>query len=183
MIIGGGPADDITSASGITEIVQLDQPNPAYQLAMPLSLPRIHLNAVLLPDRTVLVSGGAIIHEERGVPPIARLQSEIYDPATDTWRPGAVAASSACTTPLPCSPDGRVVTQTATRRHTGDKAPWQPPRPNEECIIEDIQTAVPVCQPANAIGAVATSGTTAERSTSHRPRRPRSCGPSSSAAA
>ncbi len=29
MIIGGGPADDRTSATGMTGVVQLDQPNPA----------------------------------------------------------------------------------------------------------------------------------------------------------
>ena len=46
----------------------------------------MHLNAVLLPDRTVFVSGGALAREDREV---ARLQSEIYDPATDTWRIGA----------------------------------------------------------------------------------------------
>jgi hypothetical protein len=58
MIIGGGPVDDVTSATGLTETVDLLEANPAFQLSMPLSLPRMHLNAVLLPDRTVFVSGG-----------------------------------------------------------------------------------------------------------------------------
>jgi hypothetical protein len=137
MIIGGGPADDRTSATGITEVVDLLQPNPAYQLAMPLSLPRIHLNAVLLPDRTVFVSGGAIIHEEAGVPSIARLQSEIYDPAAGTWRPGAVASVIRMYHSVALlMPDGRVVTTSGNPPPYGQRAPWQPPQPNEEMRIE-----------------------------------------------
>lgn len=92
MVIGGGPVDDVTSATGSTERVRLAGGDPAFRLSMPLSLPRMHLNAVLLPDRTVFVSGGAINHEEKDVPPIARLQSEIYDPVADEWRPGAAAS-------------------------------------------------------------------------------------------
>ena len=42
----------------------------------------------MLPDRTVFVSGGALAREDREV---ARLKSEIYDPATDSWRIGAAA--------------------------------------------------------------------------------------------
>jgi Domain of unknown function (DUF1929) len=137
MIVGGGPPDDRTSATGIAEVVDLNQPNPAYRLAMPLSLPRIHLNAVLLPDRTVFVSGGAIIHEEQGVPPIARLQSEIYDPATDTWRPGAVAGVVRMYHSVALlMPDGRVMTTSGNPPPYGNKVPWQPPEQNEEMRIE-----------------------------------------------
>jgi hypothetical protein len=137
MIIGGGPADDRTSATGITEVVALDEPNPTYQLAMPLSLPRIHLNAVLLPDRSVFVSGGAIIHEETGVAPIARLQSEIYDPTSDTWKPGAVASVIRMYHSVALlMPDGRVLTASGNPPPYGQRAPWQPPQPNEELRIE-----------------------------------------------
>jgi hypothetical protein len=137
MIVGGGPPDDRTSATGTAEVVDLTQPNPAYQLAMPLSLPRIHLNAVLLPDRTVFVSGGAIIHEETGVASIPRLQSEIYDPATDTWKPGAVASVVRMYHSVALlMPDGRVMTTSGNPPPYGDLVPWQPPQPNEEMQIE-----------------------------------------------
>ena len=137
MIVGGGPPDDRTSATGIAEVIDLKQPNPAYQLAMPLSLPRIHLNAVLLPDRTVFVSGGAIIHEETGQPPIARLQSEIYDPATDTWIPGAVASVVRMYHSVALlMPDGQVMTTSGNPPPYGNQAPWQPPQRNEEMRIE-----------------------------------------------
>jgi hypothetical protein len=137
MIVGGGPADDRTSATGITEIVQLNRPDPAYQLAMPMSLPRIHLNAVILPDRTVFVSGGAIIHEETGVAPVARLQSEIYDPASGTWRPGAVASVVRMYHSVALlMPDGRVVTASGNPPPYGQAPQWQPPQANEELQIE-----------------------------------------------
>jgi hypothetical protein len=137
MIIGGGPVNDVTSASGSTELVVLDQPDPAYQSSMPLSLPRMHLNAVLLPDRTVFVSGGAIKHEQKDVPPIARLQSEIYDPDTDTWRPGAVASVVRMYHSVALLlASGKVVTASGNPPPGGDKAPWQPPQANEEMRIE-----------------------------------------------
>ena len=87
MILGGGPAD-ASNATGNTAIVDLTAPGPAYAPAAPMSLPRMHLNAVLLPDHTVFASGGTLSREDRTV---ARLQSEIYDPATNTWRIGATA--------------------------------------------------------------------------------------------
>jgi hypothetical protein len=157
MVIGGGPVDDQTSATGITEIVQLDQANPAYQLAMPLSLPRIHLNAVLLPDRTVFVSGGAIIHEKAGVPPIARLQCEIYDPATGTWRPGAVASVIRMYHSVALlMPDGQVVTTSGNPPPYGQRAPWQPPQPNEELRIEMYKPPYWFAAARPPIGPVAT---------------------------
>jgi hypothetical protein len=137
MIVGGGPPDDRTSATGSVEVVDLTRPDPAYAPAMPLSLPRIHLNAVLLPDRTVFVSGGAIIHEEGGVPPIARLQGEIYDPASDTWRPAAAASVVRMYHSVALlMPDGRVMTTSGNPPPYGQHAALQPPQPNEEMRIE-----------------------------------------------
>jgi hypothetical protein len=157
MIVGGGPPDDRTSATGVVEVVDLKQPNPAYQLAMPLSLPRIHLNAVLLPDRTVFVSGGAIIHEETGQPPIARLQSEIYDPATDTWRPGAVASVVRMYHSVALlMPDGQVMTTSGNPPPYGNQAQWQPPQKNEEMRIEMYAPPYAFAGARPTIGAVAT---------------------------
>jgi hypothetical protein len=137
MVIGGGPADDATSATGATEIADLTQPVPAFAASMPLSLPRIHLNAVLLPDRTVFVSGGAIIHEESGVEPVARLQAEIYDPAENTWHPAASASVVRMYHSVALlMPDGSVMTASGNPPPYGQRAPWQPPQPNEELTIE-----------------------------------------------
>ena len=88
MIIGGGPAGkpNKTDAIDNADIVDLKDPNPHFVPAAPLNFPRLHLNAVLLPDRTVFVTGGSLKQESQ---PFARLQPEIYDPATDTWTPMA----------------------------------------------------------------------------------------------
>jgi hypothetical protein len=156
MIVGGGPPDMRTGATGTAEVVNLTQPNPEYAMAMPLSLPRIHLNAVLLPDRTVFVSGGAIIHEATGVAPIARLQSEIYDPATDTWAPGAAASVVRMYHSVALlMPDGRVMTTSGNPPPYGQRAPWQPPQPNEEMRIEMYSPPYMFAGPRPVIGQVA----------------------------
>jgi hypothetical protein len=90
MIMGGGPAGkpNKTDAIDNVDIVDLKQPHPNFVAAAPLNFPRLHLNAVLLPDRTVFVTGGSLKQEDT---PLARLQPEIYDPATDTWTPMAAS--------------------------------------------------------------------------------------------
>ena len=178
MIIGGGPADDRTSATGITEIVQLDQPNPAYQLAMPLSLPRIHLNAVLLPDRTVFVSGGAIFPRK----PVSHLSPS----SSRDLRPGGGYGSpepgrrhprmyhSVAHAPARWPSSLRAVTR-------GHRAPGSR-LTNEELQI-GVLLAIPVWRRAPRSGRSPPSGTMARQPTSHRRRRRTYCGPSSSAAA
>ena len=137
MIIGGGPGEEDTNATGHTEIADLDAVEPGYVESMPLGLPRIHLNAVVLPDRTVFVSGGAIAHESDDAEPIPRLQSEIYEPATNRWRPGAVAQVVRLYHSVALLlPDGRVVTACGNPPPYGNRAPWQPPQPNEELRLE-----------------------------------------------
>jgi hypothetical protein len=88
MIIGGGPAGkpNKTDAIDNVDVVDLKDANPHFVPVSPLNFPRLHLNAVLLPDRTVFVTGGSLKQEDT---PLARLQPEIYDPATDTWTPMA----------------------------------------------------------------------------------------------
>ncbi|MDF0667637.1 MAG: hypothetical protein P0119_16420 [Nitrospira sp.] len=84
------------------------KPHPDHVAAEPMLLPRLHLNAVLLPNRTVFVTGGSLKQEDK---PLARLQAETYDPATGQWR-----LMATFTIPRPYHstalllPDGRVVT-------------------------------------------------------------------------
>ena len=179
MIIGGGPVDDVTSATGSTEIVALDQAANGFRPSMPLSLPRMHLNAVLLPDRTVFVSGGAINHEQADVAPIARLQSEIYDPQTDTWISGAVASVIRMYHSLPCcSPTVAWSPPAATRLPYRAARRMGAAQPNEEMRIE-------VYSPPYLFAALGppspapTTGTTAPPSPSTLPTRATSSGPTS----
>lgn len=109
IIMGGGPQGkpDKTDAIDNVDLVDLKAGNPQFMPVSPLNLPRLHLNAVLLPDHTVFVTGGSLKQEDQ---PLARLQSEIYDPVTDNWTltaAGTVPRLYHSTALL--LPDGRVV--------------------------------------------------------------------------
>ncbi len=135
LIMGGGPVGkaDKTDATGLVSIVDLKRPQPNYVVAEPMLLPRLHLNAVLLPDRTVFVTGGSLKQEEE---PLARLQSESYDPATGQWQLMAAAAIPRLyhSTAL-LLPDGRVVAA-AGNPEGGHSVVWEPPDPEEEMRLE-----------------------------------------------
>lgn len=135
MIIGGGPVGkpDKTDATDKVSIVDLKAVNPVYAAAAPMQLPRLHLNAVLLPDRTVFVTGGSLKQEDT---PLARLQPEIYDPATNTWSLMAEATVPRLyhSTAL-LLPDGRVVAA-GSNPEGGQSVTWEPPDPEEEMRLE-----------------------------------------------
>jgi len=89
----------------------------------------MHLNAVLLPDHTVFVSGGSLKQEDE---PVARLQAELYDPATNTWHLMATATVPRLyhSTAL-LLPHGRVVAA-GGNPEGGKSVTWEPPDPEEE---------------------------------------------------
>src|SRR5207302_904125 len=59
MIFGGG-----NPATATTEIIDLSAANPAWQYGPPMSQPRIEMNAVILPNGTVLTLGGSTNDED-----------------------------------------------------------------------------------------------------------------------
>jgi Domain of unknown function (DUF1929) len=134
MLMGGGPdgKPDKTDAVDSVDIVDFKAPNPQFLAVQPLCLPRLHLNAVLLPDRTVFATGGSL-EQETGR--LARLQSEIYDPINDEW-----TLTAACTVPrlyhstALLLPDGRVVTA-GGNPEGGTHVQWDED-PEEEMRIE-----------------------------------------------
>jgi Domain of unknown function (DUF1929) len=134
MLAGGGPdgKPDKRDAVDNVDIVDFKNPNPAITAGQPLELPRLHLNTVLLPDRTVFATGGSLKQEDT---PLARLQSEIYDPVKDQWTLTAV-----CTVPrlyhstALLLPDARVVTA-GGNPEGGQHVPWDED-PEEEMRIE-----------------------------------------------
>ncbi len=103
---GGGPAQ----ATASTDIVDLSgTPAGATYAAGPdlLRARGLH-NAVILPDRTVLVSGGGLRGETRSD---AVHLAEIYDPAANVFRPAATATVSRLYHSIAMLlPDGRVIT-------------------------------------------------------------------------
>ena len=110
MILGGGGFDMHMPAPALadTRIVDLKDPAPAYRAAAPMDHGRMHLSAVLLPNRTVLATGGSGMEEAAHAAP---KHAQIYDPAAGTWthtadsRVARLYHSVALLTP-----DGKVVT-------------------------------------------------------------------------
>lgn len=80
MILGGGPAGKNVTAS--TERIDLSATTPAWTSGPNMVAPRIQLNATLLPNGKVLVSGGSSNDEDANS---AVLRAELYDPATNTF--------------------------------------------------------------------------------------------------
>ena len=88
----------------------------------------------LLPDHTVFVSGGALSRESHVG---ARLQSEIYDPETNTWTVGAIASVVRMYHSIALLlPDGRVISAGGNPPPYGNQVPWEPPDHNEEMRLE-----------------------------------------------
>jgi Domain of unknown function (DUF1929) len=81
MIVGGGNTSGV--ATNRANIVDLTAATPTYVAAATApTYARMHLSAVILPDRTVFVCNGSTNEEITGN---SMLPSEIYNPATDTW--------------------------------------------------------------------------------------------------
>ncbi|WP_306216234.1 galactose oxidase-like domain-containing protein [Actinoplanes sp. RD1] len=84
LLIGGGEDFGHHGRHAIAAVnrVDLKAAHPAYHHEDPMERPRMHHVAVVLPDRTVLVTGGSEGDEDR---PLATTRAEIYHPSTGTW--------------------------------------------------------------------------------------------------
>jgi FtsP/CotA-like multicopper oxidase with cupredoxin domain len=105
MIMGGG--GPVSTAS--TDIADLGGAGTlAYAPGPDLLRPRTLHNAVVLPDRTVFVSGGGLRGESRAD---SQRMAEIYDPATNAFRQAATATVGRLYHSIALLlPDGRVIT-------------------------------------------------------------------------
>ncbi|HZR28153.1 MAG TPA: galactose oxidase-like domain-containing protein [Terriglobales bacterium] len=86
MILGGGDRATTTTAS--TEIIDLSLPGASWVSKAPMSLARIEMNAVILPNGKILALGGSSTDEDGTT---ASLKTDLYDPATDTFSPAGTA--------------------------------------------------------------------------------------------
>ncbi|MBL6765310.1 MAG: DUF1929 domain-containing protein [Verrucomicrobiae bacterium] len=121
LITGGNPPEIYTTTSilgttatiypsRVTELIDINEPNPTWRATTPMNSGRRHATATLLPDGKVLVTGGSSspgfnIHAG------AVRWAEIWDPETERWTPLAAAQrynGYHCNALL--LPDGRVVT-------------------------------------------------------------------------
>src|SRR5262249_33753770 len=118
MIMGGGGPNPTPTVNTV-RIADLASATPAYVAANPMHHARIHLNEVLLPDRTVLVTGGAKISEQAHT---AALEAEIYHPPTGQWTLAAKALVPRMYHSVALLlPDGRVITAGSNPDRTDDE--------------------------------------------------------------
>ena len=85
MIVGGSnPPDGVPTATA--ELIDLTASSPAWQYTEPMHFRRRHLNATLLPDGQILVTGGTSspgFSDPAGSVHVA----ELWDPSTGQWSP------------------------------------------------------------------------------------------------
>jgi len=114
-VIGGG---DPPTAS--TETIDLNVASPSWRYVSSMTTPRRQHNATLLPDGTVLVTGGSrgSGFDNAGSPVF---HAEVYNPATNTWRrlaSNTVYRGYHATALL--LPDGRVLSAGGRNRRTAE---------------------------------------------------------------
>jgi hypothetical protein len=85
IMMAGGALD--TTITATAEIIDLSDSAATWQYTTPMNFPREHVNAVILPDATVLVVGGHSEHHGPFDPPesTAVFEAEIFDPIAETW--------------------------------------------------------------------------------------------------
>jgi hypothetical protein len=104
IFIGGG------STTNVVETIDLNAPKPAWAVVAPMKFRRRQHNATLLPDGTVLVTGGTQGTEFDGLNPGEPIHTpELWDPSKGTWTPMAPEAVDRCYhSTAVLLPDGRV---------------------------------------------------------------------------
>ena len=146
MILGGGPEDDGPVRQPATHraaIIDFQSPNPTYHTKSALNHERMHVNAVLLPDRTVLAVGGGVTREASAQTQVVDPQggrevfeAEIYDLVTNMWSITAAATIARLYHSVALLlPDGRVVSA-GGNPDKGSQVNWLPPDRLEEMRLE-----------------------------------------------
>jgi hypothetical protein len=75
----------IFPSAATTYVLDTTQPAPAWQETAPMAFPRTFHTLTLLPDGTVLVTGGGVTTDAIGVGSNAVLSAELWSPVTKTW--------------------------------------------------------------------------------------------------
>ncbi|HLY77284.1 MAG TPA: galactose oxidase-like domain-containing protein, partial [Thermoplasmata archaeon] len=113
--LGGGnfnPTDPNTGTpTNTAEVIDITVPSPTWRLVAPMSYARRQCNALLLPDGTILVTGGTNgpgFNDQPG----AILAAELWDPVAETWKVLAgMSVGRTYHSETVLLPDGRVLSQ------------------------------------------------------------------------
>jgi galactose oxidase len=101
--IGGG------STTNVVEVIDLNVPNPAWTVASPMKFHRRQHNATILPDGSVLVTGGSEGTAFNDLGKQAVHTPELWNPKTGVWTEMAPEAIDRCYhSTAVLLPDGRV---------------------------------------------------------------------------
>jgi hypothetical protein len=86
LIVGGNERDDTSTIppSASTEVINLNDAQPRWRTVDPMQFARRHLNTTLLPDGTVLATGGSSVPGFDN-PAGAVLNAELWHPETEEW--------------------------------------------------------------------------------------------------
>ncbi len=87
MVLGGGGIGESAESTARTDIVDLRTPDPHFTPGADLAEPTRYLNAVILPDDTVLTTGGS--RDYRGKGDSHNHIARIYDPTRGSFRVAA----------------------------------------------------------------------------------------------
>jgi hypothetical protein len=120
----GGRASNTSPPRATAELLDLTASSPRWRSTGSLRFPRIHANAVVLPDGKVLALGGGTSGTTTG----PQRAAEMYDPATGRWTVMAAAVASRMyhSTAL-LLPDGRVFTGGQKGVHAKTVELYSPP--------------------------------------------------------
>jgi galactose oxidase len=143
LLIGGG-----TPPTNTVEEIDLADPSPTWKARAPMTWPRRQLNATLLPDGKVLVTGGSSGQDfDDDTLPVK--VPELYDPETNVWTKLAPAADyrGYHSTAL-LLPDGRVLTGGGRNRHTTEI--FTPPYLEQDGARPTIQAAPGAIDPGSS---------------------------------
>ena len=89
MILGGGNLGSSPNATNTTELIDLSVPHPAWANGPNMSNARVQLNATILPNGRVLVSGGSGKDEDGAT---AVLPAQLYDPLANSFSSASTMA-------------------------------------------------------------------------------------------
>jgi hypothetical protein len=84
LIAGGAPSDAVAIPTNTAEVIDLNAPSPAWRNVGPMAFARRYMNATLMADGKVLITGGSAGSPTEDCTG-AILPAEIWDPATELF--------------------------------------------------------------------------------------------------